>query len=98
MEPSLRMRKQYSWTDDIRNELTSSTPIEKEKLSKNAFPHVPLLLAFYTLPFLILLSFGGKLSMICLGFGLISAYIFDLLGSIEVVLSGILSFIILTGF
>lgn len=42
------------------------------------------------LPFLVLLAFGGETSLYIMCFGAISSYIFDLLGSVEVIVIVIL--------
>ena len=48
------------------------------------FKYRELLLLSLTVPFGIMLAFGGKPSLLMLCFGAIISYIFDLLGSIEV--------------
>lgn len=82
METVRRRPEKESQSRDGLNEKSSMHPLKvnHEEYRSN---HRDSLLIGVAIPFVILLIFGGKLSLFILSFGGLLCYIFDLIGSIE---------------
>jgi hypothetical protein len=80
---SIRSRKPALALDSEDEHDTEVNQRASSRPQSAAFRHSSVFLSALFVPNLILLSFGGRWSVLALGFGSLVVYIFDLLGSIE---------------
>jgi hypothetical protein len=73
---------QYSGMRDRTD--ASDTPDESFLSKRPEFSHGVLLFSSLSVPLLVMMAFGGRPALLVLCFGGLVAYIFDLLGTIEV--------------
>jgi len=66
------------------NSLESSADFNSEKKEKKDDDYQNTLFSAVAIPFVIILIFGGRYSLLTICFGGLLCYIFDLLGSVEV--------------